>query len=138
MQRGSIPSVFLVDDSAAVRDRLKELFAAGAAVRIVGEAGTVAGAVADIETSRPDFVVLDYQLPDGTGLDVLREVRHLVPISCFIVLTNHPSQKLRDAFTDAGAQFFLDKSFEFGRLGGLIAEAQSAHTQDTETILLGR
>jgi DNA-binding NarL/FixJ family response regulator len=138
MQSDSIPSVFLVDDSEAVRDRLKELFAVGARVRIVGEADTVARAIVDIGASQPDFVVLDYQLPDGTGLDVLREVRRLAPASCFIVLTNHPSPELHDAFVNAGAQFFLDKSFEFGRLGRLIAELQATDRQDTTDVLLGR
>lgn len=120
------PSVFLVDDSGSIRERLKELLSIGAPVRIVGEADTVAGAISKIKAAQPDFVVLDYRLGDGTGLEVLREVRAESLHSCFIVLTNHASTKLREAFEDAGARFFLDKSHEFGRLGTVIAEAHSS------------
>ena len=127
MQCDSIPSVFLVDDSAPVRERLKELFDIGARVRIVGEADTAARAIVDIKASQPDFVVLDYQLQDGTGLEVLRALRSQAPRTRFIVLTNHASAELQQAFLDAGAQCFLDKSREFARLGGLIAELRSTN-----------
>ena len=121
MHSESVPSVFLVDDSVQVRECLKDLFDIGARVRIVGEAGTAARAIADIRTSQPDFVVLDYQLPDGTGLDVLRELSDEMPKTRFIVLTNHASSELQQAFLEAGAECLLDKSHEFGRLSGLIA-----------------
>ena len=119
------PTVVLVDDSACIRERLKELLSIGAPVRIVGEADTAAAAISEIKTAQPDFVVLDHQLPDGTGLEVLREVRAEAPHSCFIVLTNHASVQLREAFEAAGARFFLDKSHEFGQLGKLIAGARA-------------
>jgi|SRR6185312_12129621 DNA-binding NarL/FixJ family response regulator len=122
MHSETIPSIFLVDDSPQVRECLKELFDIGARVRIVGEAGTVARAIADIKASQPDFVVLDYQLPDGTGLDVLRELRDEMSRTRFIVLTNHASSELQQAFLDAGAQCLLDKSHDFQRLSGLVAE----------------
>ncbi|HLX27686.1 MAG TPA: response regulator [Casimicrobiaceae bacterium] len=127
MQSESIPTVFLVDDSAAVRERLKELFDLGPRVRIIGEADTAGRAIVAIKASQPDFVVLDHKLPDGTGLDVLRGVRNESRRSCFIVLTNRASAELQDAFVDAGARFFLDKSQEFGRLAGLIAELSPAN-----------
>jgi DNA-binding NarL/FixJ family response regulator len=126
MATQSIPSVFLVDDSEPVRERLKELLELRAEVRIVGEADTAALAVTKIRAAQPDFVVLDYQLGDGTGLDVLREVREDAPRSCFIVLTNHVSADLRESFVNAGAHCLLDKSHEFGRLAKLIAELHTA------------
>ena len=121
MHSESIPSVFLVDDSVQVRECLKELFDIGARVRVVGEAGTAASAIDDIRTSQPDFVILDYQLPDGTGLDVLRKLGNEMPKTRFIVLTNHASSELQHAFLAAGAECLLDKSHEFGRLNELIA-----------------
>ena len=125
MQRQSIPSVFLVDDSDEIRERLKELFDIGARVRIIGEADTAACAIIKIKASQPDFVVLDYQLPDGTGLEVLRELRNQAPRTHFIVLTNHVSAELRQTLLDAGGQAFLDKSRDFGRLSGLITQLSS-------------
>jgi two-component system, NarL family, response regulator DevR len=116
-----VASVFLVEDSQPVRDRLKELLALDGGTRIVGESDNAAAAIDGIPVASPDFVVLDYQLPDGSGLDVLRGVRHAVPRTRFIVLTNHASDELRDAFVQAGALCLLDKSYEFGRLAGVIA-----------------
>ena len=118
-------SVFLVDDSRPVREHLKTLLALGGGTEVVGECGSAAEAIHDIPAANPDFVVLDYALPDGTGLDVLREVRAAVPQTRFIVLTNHASAGLRDAFAAAGAWRLLDKSYEFARLAGLIAQRPS-------------
>jgi DNA-binding NarL/FixJ family response regulator len=114
-------TVYLVDDSAPVRERLKELLTLDAQVDIVGEADTALSAIRGILTTRPDFVVLDYRLAEGTGLEVLCAAVDAVPESVFIVLTNHADPHLRKACTAAGARFFLDKSSEFGRLGGIIA-----------------
>ena len=138
MQNKTIASVFLVDDSHVVRERLKELIESRRDARIVGEAATVDSAIAGIRAWQPDYVVLDYQLPDGTGLDVLRRVRGRSPASCFIVLTNHPSTELQAAFRDAGAQFFLDKSFEFARLPGLIVEPDPTQPRQTFEVPFGR
>lgn len=130
MHSESVPSVFLVDDSVQVRECLKELFNIDAGVRIVGEAGTAALAIADIKRLQPHFVVLDYQLPDGTGLDVLRALRDEMPRTHFIALTNHASGELQQAFLKAGAECLLDKSHEFGRLCGLITHLGSTRPND--------
>ena len=102
MHSESVPSVFLVDDSVQVRECLKELFDIGPRVRIVGEAGTAARAIADIRTSQPDFVILDYQLPDGTGLDVLRELSGEMPRTRFIILTNHANSETHNRSSHHG------------------------------------
>lgn len=114
-------TIHLVDDSAAIRDRLKELLAACPNATVTGESGTVAEAVTRIRAARPDFVVLDYKLPDGHGLDVIRLLGPVAHGCRFIALTNHPSPHLRQAFADAGVHHFLDKSHEFERLPAIIA-----------------
>lgn len=118
-------SVFLVDDSAPVRERLKELLALDPAVRIVGEAESAIGAIRGITATRPDFAVLDYRLAEGTGLEVLCTLADEAPGTVFIVLTNHADAHVRAACTQAGARFFLDKSREFGRLRKIIAGADA-------------
>jgi len=119
-------SVFLVDDSTPVRERLRELLSLESGIDVVGEADSPATAIEGIKCLRPAFVVLDFRLPDGTGLDVLRATGAADCHSTFIVLSNHASSQLRAACTAAGAQFFLDKSTEFDRLVFIIAEANAA------------
>ena len=113
-------TVFIVDDLPSMRERLRELVDGIDGVDVVGEAGTPADAIAGIRCTDPDFVLLDYQLVDGTGVDVLRAVHPHAPHIAFIVLTNHATAQHRRACLDAGARFFFDKSSEFGRVRSTI------------------
>ncbi len=121
VQTHDVPTVFLADDSAPIRERLKELLGQSR-VRIVGEADTAAAATRGILATRPTFVVLDYRLREGTGLDVLRAVAGIAYETVFIVLTNYISAPVREACTSAGARYFLDKSSEFDRLNAIITD----------------
>jgi len=108
--------VFIVEDSPAVRARLVELVGEIDGVRVVGEAGTPSEAVAGIRRTQPNCVVLDLQLIGGTGIDVLRAVHPGSPEIAFVVLTANPTAQYRHACMQAGADWFLDKSTEFGNL----------------------
>jgi DNA-binding NarL/FixJ family response regulator len=114
--------IFIVDDVPSMRERLAELVRDIEGVEIVGSAGTPDGAVDGILRTHPDCVLLDYQLVDGTGVDVLRAVHSKLPQVAFIVLTNHATTQHRRACLDAGARFFFDKSTEFSCIRGAIAE----------------
>lgn len=127
MHSHDVTTVFLVDDSAPIRELLKELLAQSPSVRIVGEADNAASAIRGILTTRPKFVVLDYRLQEGSGLDVLRAVAGVATETVFAVLTNHVSAAVRAACTDAGALYFLDKSSEFDKLNQIIVNADAGH-----------
>jgi DNA-binding NarL/FixJ family response regulator len=115
-------TVFIVDDIPTMRERLGELVRDIEGVEIVGNAGTPSEAIDGILRTRPDCVLLDYQLIGGTGVDVLRAVHPQLPQVAFIVLTNHATKQHRRACLDAGARFFFDKSTEFGLIRGAIAQ----------------
>ena len=119
-------AIFIVDDMPSMRERLRELVADIDGVEIVGDAGTPAEAIAGILSTHPDCVLLDYQLIDGTGVDVLRAVHPQSPDIAFIVLTNHATPQHRRACLDAGARYFFDKSTEFGNIRSAIAEIEPA------------
>ena len=114
--------VFIVEDSPPVRSRLVELIGAIEGMSVVGEADSPAEAVTGIRETRPDCVVLDYQLIGGTAVDVLRALHPGFPEIAFIVLTNHPTAQYRRVCMEAGASWFLDKSTEFGRLEEVVNE----------------
>jgi len=126
MRPTSSATVFLVDDNAPIRECLKELLALDSGIEIVGEAAGVETALEGIARTHPDFVVLDYRLADGTGLDVLRAIDAATFDTTFIVLTNHASAQVRSACVAAGARFFLDKSSEFDRLVPIIVDRRAA------------
>ncbi len=120
METPTPATVFIVDDSPSIRERLLDLLGDIDGVEVVGEAETPADAIEGILKLKPAWVVLDYQLRGGTGVDVLRAVHPTAPGVAFVVLTNHPTPQYRRLCVDAGAKWFLDKSTEFSRIKDLI------------------
>jgi two-component system response regulator DevR len=114
--------VFIVEDSPSIRSRLVEMLGEMDNVCVVGEADTPEAAVAGIRATQPHCVVLDFQLIGGTGVDVMRAVHPVHPEIAFVVLTNHPNAQYRRLCEAAGADWFLDKSVEFGKLKEVVAE----------------
>jgi len=113
--------VFIVEDSAPLRERLAELLGNIEGVSVVGEADSVCTAVEGILRTRPESVVLDIQLLDGSGVEVLRRVCPQAPEVVFVVLTNHANSQYRRICMEAGASHFLDKSTEIGKIREVIA-----------------
>ena len=71
--------IFLLDDHALVRSGLRSLIETTDDLVVVGEAATVEEALARIPPTRPDVAVLDVRLPDGSGVEVCREIRSRWP-----------------------------------------------------------
>ena len=114
--------VFLVEDSLAIRARLAATIRGVEGAELVGEAGTVGAAIDGIRATHPGAVILDLQLEDGSGLEVLRAVRPGSPELHVAVLTNYATDQHRRACIDAGAEFFLDKSSDFQRIREIVQE----------------
>jgi DNA-binding NarL/FixJ family response regulator len=117
--------VYVVEDSAAVREMLVGFLEEIDGVEVVGTADNPRAAVDGILAARPACVVLDYQLHGGTGVDVMAAVRPRHPGAVFIVLTNHANPQYRRACMDAGARWFLDKNREFAMLRTIIDELRA-------------
>jgi DNA-binding NarL/FixJ family response regulator len=113
-------NVLVVDDTAEVRKRLLALLRRIPAVTVVGEADSVKSALEGLASTAVDVVLLDLQLGDGTGLDVLAAVRARHPGVRAIVISNFANGPYRQASLAAGATVFLDKSIEFGRLDEIL------------------
>ena len=108
--------VFLVEDSLPIRARLAATIRGIKGAELVGEAGTVGAAIDGIRATHAGAVILDLQLEDGSGLQVLRAVHPASPALHVAVLTNYATDQHRRACLDAGAEFFLDKSSDFPRI----------------------
>lgn len=68
----------------------------------------------------PDFILLDINLPDGTGIDVLNFIKEEGKKTNVIVITNHSNNYYRELCIELGAEHFLDKSSEFIDVPGII------------------
>lgn len=102
----------LVDDSQVVRMGLRSLISTEPGVEIVGEAGTVATAVETCAHLKPDVVLLDIRLPDGTGFDACRQILALLPDTRVLVLTSVADETLVDEAIRAGAHGYLLKEID--------------------------
>lgn len=114
--------VFVVEDSALVRERLIEMIREVDGVDVVGEADSYRTAVAGILSTHPDVAILDISLADGNGIDVLAHVKPRLPGLRGIVLTNYNSPQHLKASADAGAEYFLDKSVDFERITEILEQ----------------
>ena len=115
--------VFLVEDSAILRDRLAEMFAAWANVEMVGHAETEAAAETALRTQDWDVLILDLQLLHGTGLGVLRSLRsHRKPGTSVMVLTNYAIPSYRARSLELGADYFFDKASDFASIKNVFSE----------------
>ena len=114
--------VLIVEDSRLVVERLKDIVREVPGYEIAGTARDVGGSSRLVPELKPDVIVLDLNIPGGGGLEVLRSVKGSEPRTVVIVLTNYVSIPVRDACFQAGADFFLDKSNEFARLPGVLAQ----------------
>jgi DNA-binding NarL/FixJ family response regulator len=125
---GADMKVFVVEDSAAVRERLIEMIREIEDIEVVGEAATYDAAVDGIMSTRPDVAVLDIKLGDGggSGIDVLNQVRKGLPAMKAIVLSNYATPQHMKASADAGAEYFLDKSADFERITEILEQMKSS------------
>jgi DNA-binding NarL/FixJ family response regulator len=101
--------VLLVDDHELIRNGLAAVIDLEPDLDLVGTAGTVAEALAAVAELRPDVVVADLQLPDGTGLDIVRTVRRTSDATGLVVLTMHSGDDQIFAAMQAGASGFVGK-----------------------------
>lgn len=101
--------LLLVDDSELVRVGLRALLGQAADLEVVGEADAVATGVAAALRLKPDVVLLDIRLPDGTGFDACRQITQHLPATRVLVLTSVADEEVVDDAIRAGAHGYLLK-----------------------------
>ncbi len=113
-------TVFLVDDHEVVRCGLAELLGADPELKIVGEADTVAAALARIPAAQPDVAVLDIQLPDGNGIDLCRELVAAHPAIRCLILTSYTDERSMLDAIQAGASGYVAKDIRGAEIAGAV------------------
>jgi len=105
-------TVFLVDDHEVVRRGLIDLLGADPELDVIGEAGTVADAMARIPALRPDVAVLDVRLPDGNGIELCRDLLSRLPdLRCLMLTSFTSDEAMLDAIL-AGASGYVVKDIK--------------------------
>jgi DNA-binding NarL/FixJ family response regulator len=103
--------VFLLDDHEVVRSGVRNILTTEADIEVIGEAGTIASALAQLPELRPDVAVLDVRLPDGDGVSVCREIRSSLPDTACLMLTSYgDDQALLGAIMAGAAGYVLKQT----------------------------
>jgi DNA-binding NarL/FixJ family response regulator len=117
--------VLLVDDHAVVRLGLRSLLVNQPGFRIVGEAGTAAEAVSMARQARPDVILMDVRLPDGSGIEACRKIKAESPECRVVMLTSYSDEEAIVGAVMAGANGYLLKQADSERLTQAIRDAAS-------------
>jgi DNA-binding NarL/FixJ family response regulator len=104
--------VYLLDDHEVVRQGLRALLESAGDIEIVGESGSAVDAAHRIPALRPDVAVLDARLPDGSGIEVCREVRAVDPSIGALILTSYDDDEALFAAIMAGAAGYVLKEIK--------------------------
>ena len=100
--------VFLVDDHEVVRRGVRDLLEAAGGIEVVGEAGTAEPPATRIPLARPDVAVLDVRLPDGSGIEVCRDIRSEHPeVRCLMLTSFDDDEALFNAVVAGAAGYVL-------------------------------
>jgi two-component system response regulator DevR len=120
--------VFLLDDHEIVRRGLSELLELERDIEVVGEAGTTADALHRLPACRPDVAILDVRLPDGSGIEVCREIRDTMPQTHALMLTSYADDAaLFDAIM-AGASGYVLKEIRGSALVDAVRQIAEGHS----------
>jgi DNA-binding NarL/FixJ family response regulator len=112
--------VLIADDSTLFVERVTSLLAQMPGVEVVGQAGNAAEAACALRRLNPDVMILDIEMPGGSGIGVLEGIARDRLTTTVIVLTNHGTPQYRRRCLQSGAQFFLDKSADFDKLAEVL------------------
>ena len=115
-------NILIVDDSEIIIDRLETMLNGLDNVHSVTHAATFSDAVTLLEKNLPDIAILDINLPDKNGIELLRHIKKEHTSITVIMLTNQGDELYRKLCKLWGANYFLDKSTEFEKVPAIVAD----------------
>lgn len=113
--------VLVVEDSLLIIERILRLLNEANNIKMVIHAANYAESLKMMKEISADIILLDLNLPDKSGIEILREVKNTHPHIKVIVLTNHANDKYREICTLMGADYFFDKSADFDKIPDTIS-----------------
>ncbi len=112
--------ILLADDSSLILERIQNIVSKFKQVEIVGSCKTGVETLDALRRLKPDFTIVDINMPGLSGLDVLKEIRKENKILKFLILTFYASENYRQIAMQSGADFFLSKVDDFEKLPKVI------------------
>lgn len=112
--------VLVVEDSLAIIERILAMLQEVETIKLVIHAASYKESIKMINEIETDVVLLDLNLPDKSGVELLQVIKTRNPGSKVIVLTNHATENYRDICNYMGTDYFFDKSLDFDKIPEVI------------------
>lgn len=123
MEESTHITVFLLDDHEMIRRGVHEILSTEPDIEVIGESDNAADALKRIPDARPDVAVLDVRLPDGSGIEVCRELRSRDPHIACLILTSFPDEEALVHAVLAGASGYVLKGIRGEELQSAVRDA---------------
>lgn len=130
--------VMIIDDHEVVRRGIAEIVDRADGLTVVAEAGSVAEAVRRAELVRPEVLLVDLQLPDGTGIDIIATLREKLPEARPIVLTSFDDDDALASALHAGAKAYLLKTVRGAEIAEVVKAVAAGRTLLDERTVMRR
>ena len=114
--------VLLIDDSELVGAKVLKLLSTIPSIELIGQAKSVKEGLRACKEEKPDIVFLDINLPDGSGIKLLKELKIRQPHIRVIMLTNSADSFYRHKCAELEAEYFLDKTKDFAQIPQLLTD----------------
>jgi len=124
LSKDGLVGVLLVEDSARIAERVRELLLQGGGVQVLATVADELAAVRALRELPVDLLILDLQLKTGTGFGVLESVGAARPLT--IVMTNYALPQYQERARQLGVEYFLNKERDFERLPQIVAELRAS------------
>jgi len=121
MQRGK-KTILIVDDSPLIVRRLIDMLSELPNLEWIKNAGNYADGIELVQRHNPGILLLDINLPDKSGIELLRICKENNPATKVIMITNQANEQYRKLCLKLGADYFIDKSKEFEQIADTIAD----------------
>ena len=131
-------SVYIVDDSEAMRERLAELACDIAGIEVMGQSGNPFDALNSIKKEHPDIVILDIRLPGKSGVELLKDIKRESPAPIVIMITNYSHHQYRQGCMSAGANYFFSKINEFDMIRETLRRIELDHQNKIDSFDKGQ
>lgn len=127
--------VLIVDDHILLRGGIVNLLDAQPDIDVIGQAGTVEETIVMVDQLKPDIVLMDFSLPDGTGLDATKTILTTHPETKIVFLTVHAQDDLLFDAIRAGAKGYLLKNVQPQELVAFLRGVDQGETALTPTMV---
>lgn len=128
--------LLVVEDSLPLMERMLYLFEGVSEIEFILHAANSSETLRTINEMPVDVVLLDINLPDGNGIDILKKIKEIRPETKVVMFTNYAAKAFRDACYKLGADGFLEKSSDFEKVPQMITNLFFNNNPNPKTVKL--